>query len=120
MKKRFSSVHLLAAVLTVLLVVVTGEIASAETRSDEKEPLAISLIDGSERATYNWLEKDAAREQVFVKRAKKNTRVGKTFLRYANANYQKGLLLASAETDNHQYKLTRHSELLLLYCVLQI
>jgi len=120
MKKRFSSVHLLTAVFTVLLVVVTGEVALAETKPGEMKPLATAIVEDSERATYNWVENDAAREQVFVKRAKKNNRVGKTFLRYAHAHHQKGILLALDNTGGHQYISTRHSELLIFYCVLQI
>jgi hypothetical protein len=119
MKRRFSSVHLLTAVFTVLLVVVTDEIALAETRSDEKELLAISLIKDSERAIYNWLEKDVARERVFVKRAKKS-RTAKTLLHYLNTHHHKGALFAPAKTGNYQYIFSRHPELLLLYCLLQI
>jgi len=120
MKKRFSPLHLLSAVFTVLLVVSMGEIASAEVKSEGNEVSVISLTEGHRETTYNWTQKDAAKEKVFVKRAKKNTRTGKTFLRYASAHHPRGTLLIAAKTGNHQYIFTLHSELLILYCVLQI
>ncbi|MEM9674393.1 MAG: hypothetical protein ACFB15_17050 [Cyclobacteriaceae bacterium] len=119
MSKQFSSAHLLTAVLTVLLVVVVaGEVASAETSLGEKESLATFLTEGS--AADCWVENDATQEQVFVKRVKKNTRVGKTLLRYKNTYHQKGISLALDKTGGHQYISSRHSELLIFYCVLQI
>lgn len=120
MKKRFSSVYLLTAVLLVLLVVVAGEIASAKAKPDGKVQLTNSLVEGHERVIPHGVEKDATKTKSLLKRAKKNIRVGKTFLGYTHGCHQKSAFLSSAKINNPRYIFSQYSELLILYCVLQI
>ncbi|MEM9830542.1 MAG: hypothetical protein AAF944_07875 [Bacteroidota bacterium] len=120
MEKQFSSVHLLTAIFVVLLVVVMGETALAKTKLSGIDTLATLLDENSQETAYSWAEKDATQTQIFVKRAKKNIRFGKSFLHYTSAPYRKGILAGLAGAGSYQHILSRNFNLLILYCVLQI
>ncbi len=121
MKKRFSSVSLATTALTVLLVLAMGEIALGKVTLSKETKLTILLNEAKNPATYHWSSEDFRQNNIFLKRAKKNNRFGKTFLHYINAHYPKVIHSATAELSHYLSTFTKHSGLLLsLCCVLQI
>lgn len=120
MKKRLSPVNTAAVVLVVLLALFAGEIALSDSELGAKEEPTSTLVKANEIATHNRIGDDSERGLIFLKRAKKITRVSKTLLRYASDRSHQTSLLSSVKTGSYRYISTRYSELLLLYCVLQI
>ena len=121
MKKQFLSASLATVVLAVLLVLSMGEIAVGKATLSKETKSTTSLNETKESATYHSLNENFRLKNIFLKRAKKNNRFGKTFLHYDDAHYPKVIYSATVELGHYLFTFTRHSRLLLsLCCVLQI